>query len=634
MSDTEQEAPCAIYGIERWGNDRFKVLENGNIGLITQHDTGSTTTDLTSILHSLEERGIASPILLRVANSLKSQIDRINTSFANAMKELKYQACYRGVFPIKVNQQAHVIEKIVEYGAPHNFGLEVGSKPELIIALGQHLSKEALLICNGIKDSEFINLALLSRKLGFNTIIVLESKSELELVLEESKKLKIRPLLGIRIKLNNRVTGNWASSSGDRSAFGLSSPDVLHVIDRLKEEGYLDCLQLQHFHLGSQVPDILDVRRSAAEACRFFVELRKEGAPLSYIDLGGGLGIDYTGEHKSTENSINYSTDEYCYSIVEAVMNTMDDAGQKHPIIVTESGRATVAYSSMLLFNIIDVTHYEEDTSVEVTEDDNRSIRDMRDVQSYLTPSRLQECLNDVTFYRDEVRRNFGRGEVGLRDLAKAEKLYLNLLARMRKATESDEWVSDDVLSALESAADIYHANFSLFQSLPDVWAIDQLHPIIPIQRLNETPTHRAILSDITCDSDGKVDQFVLADGISQSLPVHKLAEDEHYCMAVFFVGAYQETLGDLHNLFGDTNVATIEIKPDGDFNLIHEVEGDTISEVLSYVEYNPIALSNSFKQMVEKAVSDKKLTVKERKAIMSAFKESMNGYTYFEHQS
>ncbi|WP_321341827.1 biosynthetic arginine decarboxylase [uncultured Cohaesibacter sp.] len=632
MSTTEQEAPCAIYGIERWGNDRFEVLDNGNIGLITDHAEGPVTTDLTSILHSLEERGIASPILLRVANSLKNQIDRINVSFANAMKELEYKANYRGVFPIKVNQQAHVIEKIVEYGAPHSFGLEVGSKPELIIALGQRLSKEALLVCNGIKDSEFINLALLSRKLGFNTIIVLESKSELDLVLSESKKLNIRPQLGIRIKLNNRITGNWASSSGDRSAFGLSSPDVLHVIDRLRDEGYLDCLQLQHFHLGSQVPDIIDVRRSAAEACRFFVELRKEGAPLNYIDLGGGLGIDYTGEHKSTENSINYSTDEYCYSIVEAVKNTMDDADQKHPTIVTESGRATVAYSSMLLFNIINVTHYEEDNSVEVTEEDDRSIRDMRDVETYLTPSRLQECLNDVTFYRDEVRRNFGRGEVGLRDLAKAEKLYLNLIAKMRKATEADEWVSDDVLTALESAADIYHANFSLFQSLPDVWAIDQLHPIIPIQRLNETPTRRAILSDITCDSDGKVDQFVLADGISSSLPVHALEDDEHYCMAVFFVGAYQETLGDLHNLFGDTNVATIEIKPNGDFNLIHEVEGDTIAEVLSYVEYNPIALSNSFKQMVEEAVSNKKLTVKERKTMMAAFKESMNGYTYFEH--
>ncbi|WP_316860552.1 biosynthetic arginine decarboxylase [uncultured Cohaesibacter sp.] len=632
MSITEQEAPCAIYGIERWGEGRFEVLENGNIGLITQHEKGSTTTDLTSILHSLEERGIASPILLRVANSLKDQIDRINNSFRTAIKDLNYKSDYRGVFPVKVNQQAHVIEKIVEYGACHEFGLEVGSKPELIIALGQRLSKDALLICNGIKDGEFINLALLSRKLGFNTIIVLESVSELELVLEESKKLKIRPQLGIRIKLNNRVTGNWSSSSGDRSAFGLSAAGVLHVIERLKEEEFLDCLQLQHFHLGSQVPDILDVRRSAAEACRFFVELRKEGAPLNYIDLGGGLGIDYTGEHKSTENSINYSISEYCYNIVEAVKNTMDDAGQSHPTIVTESGRATVAYSSMLLFNIIDVTHYEEDNNVEVTDDDNRSIRDMRDVETYLTPARLQECLNDVTFYRDEVRRNFGRGEVGLRELAKAEKLYLNLLAKMRKQTETDEWVSDDVLNALEAAADIYHANFSLFQSLPDVWAIDQLHPIIPIQRLDEVPARRAILSDITCDSDGKVDHFVLADGISQSLPVHRLEEDEHYCMAVFFVGAYQETLGDLHNLFGDTNVATIEIQPNGDFKLIHEVEGDTIREVLSYVEYDPLALSNNFKNMVEEAVSKKKLSVKERKTIMNAFKESLNGYTYFEH--
>ena len=287
MSITEQDAPGTIYGIERWGDGRYEILDNGNIGLITSHEGGTTTTDLTSILHSLEERGIASPILLRVANSLKNQIDKINGGFQSAIKELDYQAPYRGVFPIKVNQQAHVIEKIVEYGAPHHFGLEVGSKPELIIALGQRLAAESLLICNGIKDSEFINLALLSRKLGFNTIIVLESVSELELVLEESKKLDIRPSLGIRIKLNNRITGNWASSSGDRSAFGLSSSDVVRVIDRLRDEKYLDCLQLQHFHLGSQVPDILDVRRSTAEACRYFVELRKEGAPLNYIDLGG-----------------------------------------------------------------------------------------------------------------------------------------------------------------------------------------------------------------------------------------------------------------------------------------------------------------------------------------------------------
>ncbi len=632
MTRLSNSGPEAIYGIERWGKGLFEVLENGNIGLITQHGETTTTTDLTSILHSLEERGIASPILLRVANNLQSQIDKINKGFQTAIRDLNYKNSYRGVFPVKVNQQAHVIEKIVEYGAPHNFGLEVGSKPELIIALGQRLASESLLICNGIKDSEFISLALLSRKLGFNTVLVLESVSELELVLKESKRLGIRPALGIRIKLNNRITGNWALSSGDRSAFGLSAPDVLHVIERLKEEEFLDCLLLQHFHLGSQVPDILDVRRSTAEACRFFVELRKEGAPLKYIDLGGGLGIDYTGEHKSTENSINYTTTEYCNNIVEAVKNTMDDAGEEHPIIVTESGRATVAYSSMLLFNILDVTHYEDRDPIEINADDLRSLRDMRDVETYLTPARLQECLNDVMFYRDEVRRNFGRGEIGLRDLVKAEKLYLHLLSRMRKVAQGDEWVSDDVKSALESSADIYHANFSLFQSLPDVWAIDQLHPIIPIQRLNEEPTRRAILSDITCDSDGKVDQFVLADGISNSLPVHELSEGEHYHLAVFFVGAYQETLGDLHNLFGDTNVATIEIQPDGDVNLIHEVEGDTIAEVLRYVEYDPLALSNSFKKMVEEAVSKKRLTAGERKTIMTAFKESLNGYTYFEH--
>lgn len=622
--------PLAKFGIDKWGMDLFSVLPNGDLGLRNPQKPDAPLVSLPAIIGDLEERGIHAPLLLRVSPFLENGISTINQGFADAIAQIGYRGVYRGVFPIKVNQQAQVIERIVDFGRAHDFGLEAGSKPELVIALSQRLAKDALIVCNGVKDVEFIRLAILSRKLGFNTVIVLESPKELDTVIEVTRELGQEPLLGIRVKLTNQIGGNWAKSSGDRSSFGMNTDQVIWVVDRLKEAGLLHCLKLQHTHLGSQIPDVNDVRRATGEACRYFAELTREGAPLTHLDLGGGLGVDYTGEKTASENSINYSLTEYCSSVVETVAYAMDEAELAHPILVTESGRAVVATSSMLIFNVLEATLYDAPTAPEPKADDHHLVGDLAAIIDYLSAERLQECLNDAGFYRNELRALFRRGYIDLRQMARAERIYLHLMSKIKKIAPlpGNTAEIDDHLANL---ADIYHCNFSLFQSLPDVWAIDQLHPVVPLQLLN-TPTDRqAVLSDITCDSDGKIDRFILADGVSPTLPVHSLIEGQPYYLGAFFVGAYQETLGDLHNLFGDTNVVTIDLRDDGGFDLLHEQEGDTIAEVLSYVEFDPRDCVDAFRRLVDKAISEARLKASDRKTLMAAYRDSINGYTYYE---
>ena len=622
-----------IYGVHRWGAELLTILPNGHIGLRNPMNPDHSAVDLVKVVESLKMRGISVPMLLRIEDFLGYRMKLITDSFNEAIKSLDYQGSYRGVFPVKVNQQAQVIDRIVEYGRSMNFGLEVGSKPELLIALAHRLSSEAVIICNGIKDSEFIQLALMSQQLGFKTILVLESPKELELVLSEAERLKIRPNLGVRIKLTHRVSGKWATSSGDRSSFGMTTTQLVDVIDQLRTRGYLDCLMLQHAHLGSQIPHIIEVRKAVKEACTFYAELKREGAPLTYLDIGGGLGVDYTGEHKSDANSINYSLQEYCTNVVETIKFALDEQNIEHPYIISESGRACVAHSSMLIFNVLEVTRYDSPHPVEISEDDHELIRNILEVESYLTELRLQECLNDLCYYREELRLRFRTRQSSLRQLAKGEQAFLYMIHRLKQVANQCEHVHEELKRSLEDMSDIYHCNFSLFQSLPDVWAIDQVHPIAPIQRLNEQPTRHGTLSDITCDSDGKIDQFVVATGVQRTLPLHEIAEHEDYYLGVFFVGAYQETLGDLHNLFGDTHVVTISLqaqREDG-FELLHEQEGDSISEVLSYVEYDPRTLMNAFKSVVEEALSRGLIDIYQRREFIHAYKESMTGYTYYE---
>ncbi|MFS8181462.1 biosynthetic arginine decarboxylase [Pseudovibrio denitrificans] len=620
----------AIYGMGRWGKDLLSVLPNGDIALSNPLMPDAPKVSLPEIVHDLEQRGIHSPLLLRVSSFLQNEIAHINNSMADAIKRVGYKGKYRGVFPIKVNQQAQVVDRIVEFGRPYSYGLEAGSKPELVIALAHRLPRDALIVCNGVKDEEFIRLAILSRKLGFNTIIVLESPKELETVIDVVEELGEEPLLGVRVKLTNQIGGKWEESSGDRSTFGMNTDQLVSVIDKLREAKLLHCLKLQHSHLGSQVPDVNDVRRAVGEACRYFVELTREGAELTHLDLGGGLGVDYTGEKKAIENSTNYSVEEYCANVVETVAYAMDEAELIHPTLITESGRAVVATSSMLLFNVLEATLFDAPTAPKPEEDDHHLVADLAAVEGYLNAERLQECLNDATFYRNELRALFRRGYINLRQMGRAERIYLHLMSKIKELAPP-AGTAPEIDEQLEKVADIYHCNFSLFQSLPDVWAIDQLHPIVPLQRLNEVPDRRAVLSDITCDSDGKVDKFILADGISPSLPVHTLEEGKPYYLGVFFVGAYQETLGDLHNLFGDTNVATIDLRADGGFDLLQEVEGDTISQVLSYVEYDPRDCVDAFRKLIDEAVSAGTLKNADRRTLVAAYRDSINGYTYYE---
>jgi arginine decarboxylase len=620
-----------IYGVGRWGKGLITVTPEGEVALCDPTHQGSTGISLPAILQDLEQRGIATPLVLRVSSFLENEIRQLNRSFGKAIDRVGYKAPYQGVFPIKVNQQAQVVDRIVEFGRPYDFGLEAGSKPELVIALAYRLAKDALIVCNGVKDAEFIHLAILSRRLGFNTVIVLESPKEVETVIEVTRRLGIEPLLGVRVKLTNQIGGKWKESSGDRSTFGMNTDQLIRVVDRLRDEGLLHCLKLLHSHLGSQVPNVNDVRRATAEACRYFVEFSREGVPLTHLDLGGGLGVDYTGEKRDDENSINYSVDESCANIVETGAYAMDEANLAHPVLVTESGRAVVATSSMLIFEVLESTLYDaHDEPPEAQSGDHHMVADLAAITGYLEAGRVQECWNDAAFYRDELRALFRRGVVDLRQMARAERIYLSLTAQIKAIAAASDDVSE-LAEQLEKVADVYHCNFSLFQSLPDVWAIDQLHPIAPLQMLNQKPDRRAILSDITCDSDGKVDRFILADGISPSLPVHSLPEDQRYYLGAFFVGAYQETLGDLHNLFGDTNVVTIALRADGGFDLLHEQEGDTIAQVLSYVEFDPDDCMATFRKRVDQAISDGSVAPSERKTLMGAYRASLSGYTYYE---
>ncbi len=592
-------------------------------------DNGAPTS-LPKVIKALSERGISAPVLLRVHHFLDEALHHLHTAFQSAFKSTGYRGTYRGVFPIKVNQQAEVISHLMHTGAPLHYGLEAGSKPELLIALSQPRSPESLLICNGSKDESFVRLATLSRKLGQKTVIVIESLDEFDIVHKVATELGIRPMLGVRVKLTERVTGKWQASSGDRSTFGLSAHELVTLIERMKAADFLDCLVLQHSHLGSQVPDIIDIRRAAAEACRFFVELTAMGAPLTHLDLGGGLGVDYTGERRSDDNSVNYTVEEYCTNIVETLRYAMDEAGLPHPTVVTESGRFVVAHSSIFVFDVLGATLYDSPDKPDTSDQDHHLLSDLMAVENYIEGRRFQEALNDALYYREELRALFRRGQIGLAELARAEQAFLYLASRFKEVARGRD-ITGDAESQLGSFIDHYHGNFSLFQSLPDVWAIDQLHPIMPLQRLNEAPMRQAILNDITCDSDGKIDHFILADGAANALPVHDLREDEPYHIGVFFVGAYQETLGDLHNLFGDANVVTISLDGRGGFNIEHETEADSIAEVMSYVEYDPRDCLDDFRKTVERALAAGQVSPGERRLMIAAYKDALAGHTYFD---
>jgi arginine decarboxylase len=489
----------------------------------------------------------------------------------------------------------------------------------------------AYLICNGYKDEEFIDLALNAQKMGLKLMLVLEMPSELDLILERSRKLNILPNLGVRVRLSTRGAGHWQESAGDKSVFGLNAAQVIGVVDRLKSEGVLECLKMLHYHQGSQIPSIATIREGATEATRMYCDLVKEGAPMGVLDIGGGMAVDYDGSNTNFTSSCNYSVPEYCIDVVETIKEVCNRAGIEHPELVSESGRAVVAYYSVLVFNILDVTSAQT-TELEpvVTQNAPDQLRNLVEVNRVVCKKNLQECFNDALYYRDQMRAQFFYGNATLRERGLAEAWFWHILTRISKLLQELETIPEDLRELSNTLVDFYYGNFSLFQSLPDSWAINQLFPIMPIHRLNEKPKHRAVLADITCDCDGKIDRFIDREDVAKSLALHDLRPDEPYYVGIFLVGAYQETLGDLHNLLGDTNVVGVHVE-NGRPVYTHEVEGDTVADVLTYVEYDPKELAARFRSFAERAVAEGRITPKERREILDTYRAGLNGYTYFE---
>ena len=621
-----------LYGVESWGHGFFGVNKHGHVTVRLEDGEEKSEVSLHDIIEGLRDRGTHLPLLLRFRDLLHSRITEINESFRKAIRNQGYQGEYRGVYPIKVNQQRQVIEEIAEFGKRYNYGLEAGSKPELIAALAHMHNPAAYIICNGYKDEEFIDLALHAQKMGLKIMLVLEMPSELDLILERSRKHGVLPNLGIRVRLSTRGSGHWQESAGDKSVFGLNASQVIHVVDQLRESGHLACLKMLHYHQGSQIPNIAAIREGATEAVRMYCDLVKEGATMGVLDIGGGMAIDYDGSHTNFPSSCNYSIQEYCADIVEVVAQICDKAGVSHPNIISESGRAVVAYYSVLVFNILDVTTAQ--TSVDappIPDKAPQNLTNLIHVHKTLSKKNLQESFNDAVYYRDQVRAQFFYGNATLRERGIAEAWFWHILTRISKLIdELEDDIPEDLRDLSSTLVDFYYGNFSLFQSLPDSWAIDQLFPVMPIHRLDEKPRQRAVLADITCDCDGKIDRFIDKEDVKKVLPLHELVPNEPYYVAVFLVGAYQETLGDLHNLLGDTNVVGVHLE-NGKPVYTHEVEGDTVADVLTYVEFDPKELISKFRNFAEKAVTEGRISPKERREILDTYRLGLAGYTYFE---
>jgi arginine decarboxylase len=620
-----------LYRINDWGNGYFHISETGEVEVRLKDKSPQSSISLLSIAKGLQERGLKLPVLLRFSNILDDRIQHINESFLHAIQDAGYQGTYRGVYPIKVNQQQQVVEEICKYGQQYHHGLETGSKAELIIALAHIDDPEAYVICNGYKDEEYIDLALKGLQLGINTVLVVEMPGEVGIILQRSRALGIKPNIGLRMKPSTMASGHWTDSGGDRSVFGLNTTQVIQVVDRLRKENMLDCLKLLHYHLGSQIPNIHDIRVGATEAARFYAGLVQEGAPMGLLDIGGGLAIDYDGSHSNSSNSRNYSTKEYCDDVVEEIMTICKEEKISHPTLISESGRALVSYYSVLLMNILDTNVFWDGKSGEEVVYDQTlmpALENLLYVRTMLNEKNAQECLNDLNYYREEIRNKFLYGKVNMRERAAAEHVYWSIVAEIQQ--KYGDIHAAEIQKLEHQLSDIYYGNFSLFQSLPDVWAIDQLFPIMPIHRLETKPDRKAVLSDITCDSEGKIDKFITSKGVSDTLALHTPKEDEDYILGVFLVGAYQETLGDLHNLLGDTNVVSITYE-DGNFSLHNELEGDTVADVLSYVEYEPKRLETMIRTKAEKAVQEGRITVQERRRLISAYTAGLRGYTYYE---
>jgi len=630
------DAARELYNIEGWGAGYFDINERGHVVVRPDRDRPDRALDLFDLARDLEEQGVALPVLLRFSDILQSRIESLSERFESAIKEFEYQGGYTSVYPIKVNQQRHVVEEIVQFGKAHGVGLECGSKPELQAVLALSESADHIIVCNGYKDEEFMRLALMGQKLGHEVFIVLEQLSELDVLLQAADDLGVTPSAGVRIKLVAEGAGRWAQSGGEKSKFGLNAAQLMKLIERLRSLGRIDILKLIHFHIGSQVTDIRYIKSALQEVSRYYAEIRKAGVDITHVDVGGGLGVDYDGTGSTSHASVNYSLQEYANDVIYTIAEMCRDQEIPMPHIISESGRALTAHHALLLLKVIDVESQAEPPLPDLSEDDHSLLHEM--VADYTTltkktvrPRKVLEVFHDATFDKERAHQLFNSGVLSLRERAMAETIYFATINRIARYVNGDRDTYSEIINDVDATlVDRYFCNFSLFQSLPDSWAIDQLFPIMPIHRLDEEPTRRGTLQDVTCDSDGKIDRFVGDKSGLPSLELHDIHDDEDYMLGIFLTGAYQEILGDLHNLFGDTNAVHIRITESG-YEITDLVHGDTVTEVLNYVQFGASNLLATFRRKVAAA---KNISRQEANTFIAEYVAGLEGYTYLEGEA
>ncbi len=617
-----------LYRINGWGEPYFSINAAGHVTVSPQGDRGGSL-DLYELVNSLKLRNLDLPLLIRFSDILSDRIERLNAAFAKAIARYNYDGAYRGVFPVKCNQQRHLVESLVKFGKPYQFGLEAGSKPELMIALANLKTPGALLICNGYKDREYIEMAILAQQLGKTAIIVLEQVEEVPMVIAASRKLGISPVVGVRVKLSSKGIGRWGTSAGDRAKFGLTIPEILQTVELLKEADLLDSLQLLHYHIGSQISSISVIKDAIREASQVYVELAKLGAGMRYLDVGGGLGVDYDGSKTNFYASKNYNVQNYANDIVAEVKEACVERNIPMPTLISESGRAIASHQSVLVFNVLGTSDVPTGAPEPVREEEHLIIRNLWETYDSLTVDNYQEAYHDAAQFKEEAVSLFNFGYVSLPERARAERLFWACCQKILEIARQQDYVPDDLEDLEKIMASIYYINLSVFQSAPDSWAIDQLFPIMPIHRLDEEPTKRATLADLTCDSDGKIDQFIDLRDVKHVLELHPLHADQPYYLAMFLGGAYQEIMGNLHNLFGDTNAVHITLTPNKGYQIDHVVKGDTMTEVLGYVQYDSEDLVESIRQQTELALQEQRITLQDSQLLLQNYERSLSRYTY-----
>jgi arginine decarboxylase len=627
-----------LYHLNAWGKGYFSINDAGHV--IVRPDTqGTNVIDLFEVVEGLKARDLTTPVVVRFSDILAHRLKHIHGAFAQAIAENNYKNRYAAVFPIKVNQQRLVVQEVYRYGKEFGFGLEVGSKPELLAVMAMtEDASDRLIVCNGFKDDSYIEAVTLATKLGRTIIPVVENFDELGLILKHADTYKVRPRIGVRVKLFSEGSGRWSASAGEKSKFGLFITEILELFNVLKARDMLDCLQLVHCHPGSQLQDIRRVKDAINELAHVYAELKLMGAGLQYIDVGGGLGVDYDGSGTNFSSSMNYTLAEYANDVVYRVANVCNARNIPHPVIVSESGRAVAAYHSVLIFDALGSSALDKfRVTGQVTEDYNgdqelpQPVRDLFDAYRSVSERRLVECYHDALTAREQILQMFNLGLLSLEFRALAERLYWATCTKLRDYCRKLERVPDELEDLETTLSDTYFCNFSVFQSLPDSWAIDQLFPVMPIHRLDERPTRTGVLADITCDSDGKIDHFVSLRDVKRALELHELKDGEKYYLAAFLVGAYQETLGDLHNLFGDTHVVHIRLHDQGGWWIEEIVKGDTANKVLEYMEYDVAELPPALARDCERAIRDGRMTIAESQLLKRFYEKELDGYAYLE---